>query len=286
MQSSKSLCPAVAGALLLAGCAAGPQPGESQPTPSALQQITDRLPGRYVSVLEADQPVQSLMIERRSSEPEALALKMTQGSPDSDDRRHYGLKLASGSIESRLDGEFALLDAAGQARRSCSMRFGLGRDGLVGKTNPRSCRFGDGPETVGLLKEIAFDGRRVVIGDRLVDPETGQSRGLDQVITFLPVATFSGWVGVREGEEWRIARDFELKPGHGAIEPLDAADMNLGIAIELNYYRMSRAQDAVLLRLTATDPETGELVAEAWSSPSARSIGLALPGLQVGLGRP
>lgn len=272
---------AAALALLLGGCAVTPSAEEPEHSSPALQQIAARLPGDYLSVREDDLGARTLTIERRGGDGVTdLALSMTQSGGDA--VRRYGLKLAPGAMDNRLDGEFALLDPQGRARRSCSMDFHLTERGLVGETDPASCRFGEQSETVGLLKEIAFDGRVLRIGDRLIDPESGEPLGPDQVIRFLPSRAFSGWLGVREGEEWRVARDFSLQTG-ASIEPLDAAQMSLGISIALNYYRMERGGNEILMRLTVTESGTGEILAESWAAAGSETIGVALPDLQVGL---
>ncbi|WP_376695415.1 hypothetical protein [Wenzhouxiangella sp. EGI_FJ10305] len=271
-------------ALILTGCAATPDTSTVPDRPSpVLQQIATRLPGQYVSVRDKDRAIQSMSIEKRSaSDADGVAFSLVQSSADGADERRFGLSLRPGKLDNRLNGRYALLGPGGEVRRSCPMNFHVTQRGLVGETDPASCRFGEGAEAVGLLKEIAFDGRGIRIGDRLMDPESGEPRGQDQVIRFFPARDFSGWLGIRDGDEWRVARDFSLRPGV-AIEPLDAADMSLGFSIELNYYRMERGNEETLLRLTITDSESGETVAESWTEPGSRNIGVALPDLQVGL---
>lgn len=271
-------------ALILAGCAAAPETSTAPDRPApVLQQIATRLPGQYVSIRDEDRAIQTMSIERRAaSESGGVAFSLIQSDADGANERRFGLSLRSGKLENRLDGRYALLGPQGEVRRSCQMKFHVTERGLVGETDPASCRFGEGAEAVGLLKEIAFDGRGIRIGDRLMDPESGEPRGKDQVIRFFPAREFSGWLGIREGDEWRVARDFSLRPGV-AIEPLDAADMSLGFSIELNYYRMERETEDTLLRLTVTDSESGETVAESWTEPGSQNIGVALPDLQVGL---
>lgn len=272
---------ALAAALALGGCAVTPSAEEPEHSSAVLQQIAARLPGDYLSVREDDLGARTLTIERRSGDGvTGLALSMIQSGGG--EVRRYGIRLEPGAMDNRLDGEFALLDSRGSARRSCPMAFHLNEQGLVGETDPASCRFGEESESVGLLKEIAFDGSTLRIGDRLVDPETGEPLGPDQIIRFLPSRAFSGWLGVREGEEWRVARDFKLQTG-GDIEPLDAAQMSLGVSITLNYYRMERGSDETLMRLTVTELRTGRVVAESWAAPGSATIGLVLPDLQVGL---
>ncbi len=267
--------------LLLGGCAITPGAETPERPSPVLQQIAARLPGDYLSVREDGLDSRALSIERRNSaDATGLAFSMVQSGGGN--VHHYGLRLDRGPMANRLDGEFALLGSRGQVRRSCPMDFHLSEQGLVGETDPASCRFGEESEAVGLLKEIAFDGSLLRIGDRLVDPETSEPLGPDQIIRFLPSRTFSGWLGVREGEEWRVARDFSLQTGTD-IEPLDAADMSLGLSIALNYYRMERGSDETLMRLTVTELRTGKVLAESWAAPGSATIGVALPDLQVGL---
>lgn len=272
-------------AVVLSGCAATTtteSASEAQPPP-LLRQLAAGLPGEYVSVRETDGSAQRLRIDARAgSKARSVGLLMIQSDRDGSNERRYGLQLEPTEVDNRLAGRFAILDRNGQARRSCTMRFHVTSQGLVGQTDPESCQFGEGEESVGVLKEMAIQGRRLTIADRLVDPASGNSLGTDQVIRFLPAVAFSGWLGVREGGDWRVAQDFSLRIGD-RVEPLDAADMSLGVAVSLDYYRMERASATTMLRLTATDIETGEVVAESWAEPGSGSIGLALPKLQIGL---
>lgn len=271
----------------LAGCAATPEADVDPARPSPLlQQIASRMPGDYLSVQDDGQRPQSLAIESLPGDaPRSLGLRMVQSDSEGDNVRRYGLKLESTEIENRLAGEFALLDAQGQSRHTCAMTFHATSRRLVGETEPASCRFGDGDDTVGLLKEIAFDGSTITIGDRLVDPESGEALGHDRVIRFMPLRQYEGWLGVREGDEWRVAREFELATGE-SIEPLDAAEMSLGVRITLDYYRMDRDGDQVLMRLTVLDHRSGKVLAESWATPGSTTLGIVLPDLQVGLRRP
>lgn len=284
-----SWCPAALLLSVLAGCAttSGPPAPAEAPSP-ILRELAERLPGEYVSVRGQDSPAQILRVEVRNGGGEdRLGLLMVQQEAGANRDRRFGLQLEPAAIANRLEGRFALLEGGDQVRRSCPMDFHLTGQALVGETDPASCRFGEGAETVGLLKEIAFDGRQISIGDRLVDPETGESLGEDLVIRFLPAPEYSGWLGVREGDEWRVASDFTLPMGEG-IEPLDAAEMSLGVSLELAYYQIDargEGTDATLLRLSVTELSTGRIIAESWAEPGSRRIGLALPDFQVGLER-
>lgn len=275
-------------AIALAGCASTAPTSDDtrdQPPP-ILRQAAAGLPGEYVSIRDGDRTVQRLRIETRSATaPNALGLLMVQTDRDGSNARRFGLQLEPTDVDHRLAGNFAILDGRGQSRRSCPMRFHVTGEGLVGETDPESCEFGEGDEAVGVLKEIAFGGRRITIADRLVDPDSQASLGADQVIRFLPAVEFSGWLGVRESSDWRVAREFSIRVGQ-RLEPLDAADMSLGLALALDYYRMEREDAAPMLRLTVVDAESGEVIAESWAEPGSGSIGLALEELQVGLQPP
>ncbi|MDZ7790030.1 MAG: hypothetical protein U5L08_05935 [Xanthomonadales bacterium] len=222
-------------------------------------------------------------MERRDADNDrSLALSLIQTADGDEQPRYYGVELEPTDIDSRLTGRFALLGPEGSVRKSCPMQFHITRQGLVGETTPDSCRFGEGDDEIGLLKEFVFDGRGITIGDRLVDLQSDQPRGDDQVIDFLPAQDFNGWLGILEGGEWRVARDFTLRTGEHNV-PLDAADMDLGIALALNYYRMEQSGRQTLMRLTVTDRESGKIIAETWAEPGSGTLGIALPDLQVGL---
>lgn len=276
------------GALLLGACATSPGPEPTAPPLSTeLQQVAAALPGRYVSTLSRNRtgPAQTLDIEHRSTGNEnAIGLLMRQGSAgDERAARRFGLTLAAGQSAGRLDGRFAPLDDDGRAIASCDMRFRLAAGGLVGATDPSQCRFGSGETARGLLKEISFDGTRLVVGDRIVSD--GGTAAPDRIVTFLPSRRYTGWVGLREGERWRIAREISLRPDGRTLRPTDAADMALGVDLRLAYYRLEGESSELMLRLTVLDPESGEPLAEAWSEPRSHSLGLVLPDLQVGLRR-
>jgi hypothetical protein len=277
---------ALVAAMLLQGCAGSPERvAPAPPDNPALDQIALRLPGEYISVRGEDRGVQRLTIEGRSGErPGARAFSMTQRATEGGPVRRFGLILEPSRLDNRLDGELALLDANEQARRGCAMRFHLNGRELVGETDPADCLFGEGADRVGLLKEMSFDGRRLAIADRLIDPETGQGRGPDSVIRFYPRTNFEGWLGVRDGDDWRVARELTLGPGESVV-PLDAAEMSLGLSVSLDYYRIDRDGGRVVLRLTVRRSDSGEILGEAWSEPGSPELGLALPDLQFGLSR-
>lgn len=270
---------------LVGGCAVAPESDrEENRTPPVISQLAATLPGRYTTVTESDAD-QTLSLEvdlAPSDSNDALKLWMVQRSAD-EDPRQFALTIVAEGEADRMGGSFAPLSRNRETGRHCDMVFRVNERGLAGETDPGECRFGEAGNETGLLKEIAFDGRQLVIGDRLVDLTTGEPAAPDRIHEFYRVRTLSGWAGVRNGDSWRIARDLELDSGAGMIEPVDAAGMGLGIRIGLSYYRMERGEARVMLRLSVTDSESGELIGESWADPDSRSVGLALSDLQVGL---
>ena len=272
---------------ILGGCADMATRKDTSPANNnlrLLEQIAGRMPGDYTSAGSHDSPGQLLSIQPRTgADSTTLELLITQYSPGDEHRRRFVLSLMPAEIADRLDGSLTLLDAANRPRHSCRMKFHATSQSLVGETSPRECLFGQGDEQVGLLKEISFDGDRIDIGDRLINAQTGQAQTPDQVITFLPALHYSGWAGERDGSDWRVAREFTLVPGHAGVQLRDAAGMALGKTARLAYYRLDGNSNMDLLRLTITNSDSGEQIAEAWAEPGSNSIGLSLPDFQIGL---
>lgn len=277
--------------VLLSGCAAVPErpEGDRPLLDSGLRELTARLPGAYSTVLTraqrlaGDQPLLMNIEARPGSGPDRLEFLMSQLDGERSTRL-FLLTMQASDDSQRPDGFFAPLDSAGQAHRQCALEFTIRRDGFSASTDPQTCRFGDGEQATGLLKEIAFDGTRLVIGDRLVNLSTGQPAADDQVHAFARIRHFSGWAGRREGEAWHRSVEFEIHSGDDQIELLDAAGMSLGLAINLHRHDPGGDQPHIL-RLTITDIDSGEVIGQSWADPDAVSLGMALPELQVGLQR-
>ncbi|NBB91999.1 MAG: hypothetical protein GVY32_02395 [Gammaproteobacteria bacterium] len=281
-----SLAALLAVVLCLGACATtseNTQEEEALEAERRLSSIASALPGRYASVVDSDVASRVLVIERRSSDRAGtLALELRQSGGGSAVRR-FGLTIQPSNAPLMLEGVFAPLDENGRARGSCAMTFHLREGGLVGRTDERDCRFGQEGQATGLLKEIAFDGRQLVIGDRLVRLDDGTVMS-EQVLTFLPTRTYEARLGRREGDSWRVSRDVSLTPGAPPVQPLDEADMQLGVSIGLDYFRPG-SDAPVMLRLSVKDADTGEAIADAWAGARANSFGITLPSLQVGVER-
>ncbi|MEE4329501.1 MAG: hypothetical protein V2J10_01440 [Wenzhouxiangella sp.] len=276
--------------LLLSGCQAlpestAPDPGEDEDA-SILFEIGRVLPGEYsTAVLRQDgatggDPLRLSVLIEPGGQADRVQFRLIQ-QQGSGPARYFRLGFDAMPDSPGLAGFFAPSDASGQIQRSCALRVSVRSDGFTAWTDPGECRFG---EETGLLKEIDFDGRRLMIGDRLVRLDDAASRGTDQVHTFYPVHVYAGWAGKRAEGDWLRAERFRIHSAGGALALVDAAGMSLGVSLQLTPYRLS-VEEAPLLRLQAYDSESGEVIAESWSDPGTRTLGLAVPDLQVGLQR-
>lgn len=283
---------AIIGALAcLGGCTALPEPTPT-PTPNddrnaaVLFEIGRVLPGEYstADALREDEAGGDLLrlgirLEP-GMEPGERLFSLVQRQGDGPER-FFRLGIESSPGSRGLSGFFAPSDRSGRMGRSCALDISLRSDGFTALTDPTECRFGDDS---GLLKEIAFDGRRLVIGDRLVSLTDGQALAPDQVHTFFPIDGYTGWAGKRQEASWLRAEPFSIHSGGDALNLVDAGGMPLGVSIQLTLYRVA-GQARPLLRLRAFDSESGRIKAESWADPGARRLGLALPDLQIGLER-
>jgi len=287
--------PAIAGlfmTLAFTGCATtSPQQGdqEQERLHPALQELAAALPGHYTTPARAgtNRRLQLEVVADPSAPTSALRLIMIQTRTDRPEEppRQFQWQLQAVEAEDGFEGSFAPMNAAGQAQHQCAMSVNLRREGVTAQTDPTDCSFGEGEQRTGLLKEIGFDGSQLIIGDRLVRIPSGEAARDDQIIRFVRSRTFTGWAGVRDGSDWRMASNVEAGTGSAPIQPRDASGMDLGLEVGIDYYEMSRTEQ-VKLRLSVTDIDSGELLGEAWADADAGSIGIALPELQIGLETP
>lgn len=271
--------------VVLAGCAGTPKPAvdPSQPGPEV---VADRLIGRYVGQSPGREARPVALTIRRQSVPgvNPVVIELAQQSVGEDARR-FAVSIAPTVVPTRVEGVFAPLGADGAPVGDCPLTGAIREDGVVLTTEAATCRFGAGNAEVGLVKEIAYDGERLLIGDRVVSAD-GTQRGGDRVIEFLPVHRYRGWAGRRDagGDAWRRAEDVALTSDGRSASLLDAAGMPLGVDVELAPYWPGPDQP-VLLRLRAFDAETGAPIGQAWADTGARALGLAVEGFQIGLER-
>lgn len=277
--------------VLLAACAAprGDE-GNSPPRLESAERVARVLAGRYAGYSTGpdageESAGELVRLDTRIDRvgADAIELTMRQRTGESGPR-HFELVLEPTTVATRLEGSFSPLGPDGRRLGSCPIEVSVQSDGFVARTDPATCRFGEGGAASALIKEIAHDGQRLVIGDRVVDPDTGESRMADRVLQLDRVRSYAGWAGVRDGpgSAWRIADAIELESDGRMVDPEDAAGMSLGISLELGPHRV-RSDEAPVLRLRAFDRETGELLGQAWADPQATRVGLGLPEIQVGL---
>ncbi len=278
-------------ALLLTACAAPRAAPDSADTQGsiAVEPVVALLVGQYAGLSwldgEPGAPVQ-LSVERESNVPGGAILQMRQTDAAGLERR-FRISLAATSLATRLNGSFEPLGADGQPSGQCALEWIVRPRGVLARTEASSCRFGSGDGALGLIKEIAHDGERLVIADRVVAAGTDRAVQLDRMLEVARVRAFRAWAGSRDGdaEPWRMASDFELRSDGGLVRPRDSAGMPLGMELDLALHRIA-PQGPTVLRLRAFDIDSGALLGQAWADPGAVRIGLALPQLQVGLERP
>lgn len=186
-------------------------------------------------------------------------------------------------------GQFITLGENGQWLGQCPLLITALASGLVMETIPAQCQFNTAQGQVALLKEFAFDGQSLVIADQLLDPNTeNRPLGPASVLESWRSVRFTGWAGRMDGEDqqWRMARPISVDSREEGIEPLDAAGMDLGLSVQLDYYQ-PRDRSTPLLRLRVDiENARGEVSTHlAWTDKDATEIGLSLPAVQVGLSR-
>ncbi|MFW5815784.1 MAG: hypothetical protein ACOCVP_02910 [Wenzhouxiangella sp.] len=277
-------------ALILGGCVASPDRDDSAAETPAwggaqLEQLAERLPGRYGPARRLDQAGrgETMVLSARAGTNAGLVLELQ---PERATRpRGFMLNLSAADGPSPfVAGTFVPLRADGRpAPQSCAMRFRIRSGLLAGETDPAQCRFGSGGDSVGLLKELALDGNQIVIADQLVGAEQGAGDAPD-ILRLYRLQRFTGQVRVRSDEtaSWRLAEQIEAAVGGDAIEPVDAADMGLGVRIRLELIEGKRP-GSPLLYLQVIDAQSDEILGQAWSDVQAERIGLALDRVQVDL---
>lgn len=279
-------------ALLLTGCAGLDRQASTEPaTPTdlVLLELAERLPGRYGTAAGPDSgaATRQITVVLDEAGPDRLTLVLSeQGREETSRDSVLVLDRSESGSPDWLDGTFLPLDASGNpGNLACQMRFRVRSDGLIGETDPDQCRFETGDQDIGLLKEIAFDGSRLLIADQLIDAADGSALHEPDVLRLHRLGRFAGRARVRDGGiDWRVASQVEVAAGGSLVEPLDAAGMSLGVVIDLDLIEGSEAGQP-LLALRVLSEEEDQVLGQAWADPEAERLGLALPGFQISLRR-
>lgn len=292
---------AVGTLLLLASCATLERSPETTAQPNASTQV--RALNHWLAQLEGDfesarqwQPdnpdghgasITRLQFDRH----DASTVRMTQRTGSGPTRAFLWVfdSPKTDGLETTTSGQFITLGERGQRLGQCQLQVTALASGLVIETIPAQCQFDTAQGQVRLLKELAFDGQSVVIADQLLDPANNdQPLGPASVLQSWRSVRFKGWAGRMDGADqaWRIARPISVDSREEGIEPLDAAGMDLGISVQLDYYQ-PRDRATPLLRLRVDiENAYGEISThQAWADRDATEIGLSLPAVQVGLSR-
>lgn len=275
---------------VLAACTTTTQrpPSSQQTQPRALDQIARMLPGNYSNHLqwrqdgESDPGPYALTARLEPvAVPGTATFLLAQSEPDGA-ARHFALELAAGAQADHLEGLFLPLDAAQESRPNCRMHFTMVSAGFTGETDPRQCRFERDGHSIGLHKEIAFDGQQIVIADQLRDLAEGGPLGEPRVLRFFRERRFQGWAGVREGDDWRLSGELTLHSEGAEAVPLDAHGRSLGLRLQLARI-LWREDQPLILRLSVHEEASGKLLGYAWADPDATQLGINLPDVQAGL---
>lgn len=277
--------------LVTAGCAATNQQTEPGPGQRSAERVAQMLAGSYAGVAarvdgENNNPDSLTRLEAGTERisTDGVAVRLEQRTGDGEPR-NFRLIFRPTALATRLEGSFSPLGPQGTAVGECPLEVSVQSDGFVARTSPATCRFGQGRDAAALIKEIAHDGERLVIGDRVVDPQSGEPRLPERVLELRRVHRFVGWAGVRDGGgSWRVVEDIELESDGLESEPDDAGGMTLGLALELAPHQV-RDDEPPVLRLRVFDTASGDLLGQAWADSAATRIGLGLSDVQVGLRR-
>lgn len=270
--------------LLLAACASPAAREASRPEPvqtGHLELIAATVAGDYVAIRRIGEVGDSMTL-RVSPEIFANGLALNLHLQQGGSSRRFRLELLQNATPEHFAASFIPLQAQGAAT-ACAMDFRLTAGRLVGQTNPENCRFQSGELSVGLLKEMVFDGERVLMADQLMLPD-GTPLGDTDRLSLGRSADFSGTLAVREGSAWRVARHLRLSSGGSLIEPLDAAGMSLGLLLNLELVH-SPEQDVPALRLQIIDEASDQVDVELWAGLDAGLFGLSLDSLRLELWR-
>jgi hypothetical protein len=272
---------------VLAGCASVPEPRNATVSP-LLQQISASATGDFASSLDDTDPAVLLTVaaEALVGGSDRLILNLIQQEPGVAVRRFkLALRQTPEGTPNPLAGVFAPLDSNGSVVAECPMVVRAGAQGLSASTEAETCVFGTGAERIGLAKELLFSGDQVRVADRLLRGSGPDAETLSLTeLRFYRLIQYAGWVGVREGDQWRIARDIRLDTANDSIEPVDAAGMSLGLIIQLDHVQLEDS-DNPIVRLSVVDAQGETTIGRAWSEPGSARIGLATPTVQVGLER-
>lgn len=283
---------AVSIAAFLSACTTTPErSSSSSPTQEqlrALDRIARVLPGNYSNHMqwrqdgaEGDGPYSLTVRLDAATVPGTAAFLLEQSAADGPARR-FALELAPSPSAGGFEGLFLPLDATPDNRPHCRMYFTLVSAGFTGETNPRECRFENDERSVGLLKEIAFDGQQIVIADQLRDLAQGAPLDEPRVLRFFRKRHFDGWAGVRDGDGWRLSDELTLHSEGDETVPSDAHGRSLGLRLQLARILWHEDQPPIL-RLSVHDEASGKLLGYAWADPDATQLGINLSEVQVGL---
>ena len=137
---------------------------------------------------------------------------------------------------------------------------------------------------VSLVKDFALSATAIDIGDRIIDPASGDSLREDAVFRFSRMRQYQGWAGIKPAgtADWQLARPLKVWSDGGTAQLVDLAGEPMGYSIRLAQVPWRTDQDTIL-RLDLVEKSSGEIIAYSWADKSALSVGINLGWIQVGL---
>lgn len=166
--------------------------------------------------------------------------------------------------------------------RACPLNWqwsGTGARLLFGRSSPDTCQFQADGQSLGLIKEMSFDGQTLRFADQLIDMNTGAPYLPLQITQFEKVERFQATVARQDGEQWRIAEATNLPSDGQRRAIVDAAGMPMDIALSIEPRML---HDQIHWVLVISEADTSDVIGQAWSRRgSTQTLGWASADTQV-----
>ncbi|GEM_PF-6974234 len=236
----------------------------------------------------------------RPGEQDPLTLTISrEPAPNANERRYVWTQTHPGDDRSKrrflirvseqngqLVSSFSPMGRPASASPSCPLRWQLARSDrgtgrqpvLLGRTDVTTCQFGSAEAPMALLKEIAFDGERLRVADRVMGPNPSQDAPAPQVTEFFTRARFRGTIGIEEGELTRASPPVELATDGQPHSAADAAGMPLGVVVAIDRVYIGQT---VKLRLMVSEAGSNRVLGQALSDPNSDTLGWANQTVQA-----
>lgn len=279
----------VVATLVVGACATAPRTeradpqGDATDPPSPPLAVFDQWLGRYASPTE--DPLQLAITAQDASDNERVFVWTQHPVDEAADARRFVIRVAA--VGDRLESTFAPLSADAQGATRCPLRWQIargdnGQPSLLGRTDASTCQFGPDQAPTSLIKEIAFDGQRIRVADRLVPSTDTETPPPPQITEFIATTRYTGTVGVLDGDAWRVSEPMALTTDGRRRALRDAAGMPIGLAVALDRVYLG---DGLRLRLVVSNADSDRVVGQAWADSDTQAIGWTSPEIQAAFRR-